>query len=889
LPIFYNIQKNIQGNGKVFDEFRGIQLMCNHAKANLYKLSLWKVCFLLITTVVLLSTERLSGQVSNPADTLKRSIATPKSDLDNPIVYKSADSIWFNIRKNKVYLYKNASIEYGDMNLSAHFIEIDLTKKEIFAKGGPDSAGKYSDLPILKDGSDNYKADSIRYNSKSKKGRVYGLRLTQDEAVIHLNKVMKQDDGSFIGQSGKITTCNEDHPHFYFNASRIKVIPNNKALFGAANLVVEDVPTPLAVPFGIAPLKKGQRNGILFPGYGYNQFNKSFYLQNFGYYLGLGEHADLTLTTDAYLNGDLRFGVSSNMIKRYRYRSNFGLGASWFGNGTERSNPAFKRNLDLSIRGNFGFDPKYLPGISLNGDINIQTGNFNRLNSRDINTISNQQFQSSVNFGKTFFQNKVNFTAAARHSQNTANRDFRLELPSINLGVSSLTLFARKNSSGNRWYEQLRLSYNMQFNNVINTKDTILFSRDYKKALEKTQTGISHSLPINTNIKLLKGIVNMSPSFNYRETWYLKATDQFMDDTGKIQTKEENGFFRINNWDFNTGFTTNIYGTFQRTNAKKIKAIRHTITPTISMGYQPTISAALRGWERNYTDTAGKLVRYNRFEKGIYGGGQSQSESGYVGIGVNNNLQGKKVVSTDSNGKEKLEKFNLIDQLSFNTRYNLAASKFKWNDVSANFNTTLKKNINITARSAFSLYQKDSLLKNVQPLLYEDKKTPLRMRSASMSISTRFGPEMFRKKPENTAIQNKENGEDQEKKDIVNRPDEYFHFDIPWNIALTYVFDYNAEAKTTSLRVGSNRINISGDLSITPEWKIGYTTGYDLHNKEIASSQFTVSRNLHCWQIDFNWVPSGFAKQWTFSIRPKSGMLQDMKLNKRAFFNPVMF
>jgi len=163
------------------------------------------------------------------------------------------------------------------------------------------------------------------------------------------------------------------------------------------------------------------------------------------------------------------------------------------------------------------------------------------------------------------------------------------------------------------------------------------------------------------------------------------------------------------------------------------------------------------------------------------------------------------------------------------------------------------------------------------------------MRSAGMSISTRFGPEMFRKKPENTAIQNKENGEDQEKKDIINRPDEYFHFDIPWNIALTYVFDYNAEAKTTSLRVGSNRINISGDLSITPEWKIGYTTGYDLHNKEIASSQFTVSRNLHCWQIDFNWVPSGFAKQWTFSIRPKSGMLQDMKLNKRAFFNPVMF
>jgi hypothetical protein len=863
--------------------------MLQQGHVNLYKLSLWKLCLVLILTALITRAEKTFGQVSNPADTSRISINRPKSELDMPIIYKAADSIWFNLKKNRVYLYKNASIEYGDMNLTAHFIEIDLNKKEIFATGGPDSTGKYSNLPVLKDGNDNYKADSIRYNSQSKKGRVYGVRLTQDEAVIHLNKVLKQEDGSFVGQNGKITTCNEDHPHFYFNASRVKVIPNNKALFGAANLVVEDVPTPLAVPFGIAPLKKGQRNGILFPGYGYNQFNKSFYLQNFGYYMGLGEFADVSVNTDAYLNGDLRLGIATNLIKRYKYRSNFGLGASWFGNGIERSSPAFKKNLDLSIRGNFAFDPKYLPGISLNGDINIQTGNFNRLNSRDINSISNQQFQSSINFGKTFLQNKVNFTAAARHSQNTANRDFRLELPSMNLGVSSLTPFAGKNSSGNKWYEQLRLSYNMQFSNVINTKDSILFSKDYKQALQKTQSGINHSIPINTNIKLLNGIVNMSPSFNYRETWYLKATEKFMDTAGVVQSREENGFYRLNNWDFNTGFTTNIYGTFQRNHAKKIKALRHTITPTISLGYQPKINAALRGWEQSFTDTGGKSIRYNRFERGIYGGGQSQSESGYVGIGINNNLQGKKVVSTDSSGKEKLEKFNLIDQLSFNTRYNMVAEKFKWSDVQANFNTTLMKNFNITARSAFSLYQRDSLLKNVQRFLYEDKQAPLRMRNAGVSISTRLSPEMFKKKVQAENSKTLKPEEDTEKKDIQTKPDDYFHFDIPWSLAFTYVFDYNAEAKTRSQQIGSNRINISGDISLTPEWKIGYTTGYDLHNKEIASSQFTVSRNLHCWQIDFNWVPSGFAKQWTFSIRPKSGMLQDLKLNKRAFFNPVMF
>lgn len=855
----------------------------------LFKLPLWKVLGLYILLTLNINSSKAFGQVSNSADTPKITIKRPKGDLDKPITYQAADSIWFDLKRNKVFLYKTAGIVYGDMDLTAHFIEIDLNKKEIFAKGGPDSLGKYSNLPVLKDGGDTYKADSIRYNSSSKKGRVYGLRLTQDEIVIQLNKVLKQDDGSFIGQSGKITTCNEDHPHFYFNANRIKVIPNNKALFGAANLVVEDVPTPLAVPFGIAPLKKGQRNGILFPGYGYNQFNKSFYLQNFGYYLGLGEHADLTLTTDAYLNGDLRLGIASNLIKRYYYRSNFSLGASWFGNGIERSSPDFKRNLDLNLLGSFAVDPKRLPGMTLNGNINIQTGNFNRFNSRDINSINNQQFQSSINFGKTFFRNKVNFTAAARHSQNTANRDFRLELPTMNIGVSSLTPFAGKNSSGSKWYEQLRLSYNMQFSNVINTKDSILFSRDYKKALQKTQTGVSHSLPINTNIKLLNGIVNMTPAINYRETWYFKSTEKSMDTNGKIISTEKDGFYRLNNWDFNTGFTTNIYGTFQRPDARKVKALRHTITPTINIGYQPKINAALQGWEQNYTDTAGKIIRYNRFEKGIYGGGQSQAESGYVGLGINNNLQGKKVVSRDSNGKEKLEKFNLIDQLSFTGRYNLAATKFKWSDIQANFNTTLLKTINITARSAFSLYQRDSLLKNVQYYLLQDKKAPLRMRNAGLSLSTRINPAMFKGKSDGAAIKPKGNEEDPEKKDVNNRPDDYFHFDIPWNIALTYIFDYNAEAIQKANRIGTNRVNISGDISLTPEWKIGYTTGYDLHDKEFASSQFSVSRNLHCWQIDFNWVPSGFAKQWTFSIRPKSGMLQDLKLNKRTFFNPVMF
>lgn len=874
--------------GKVFDEFRIVKQMIEQRPCKLYKLRMWKV--VLLTSLIFLFpfAVKPQGQVSPKGDTAIVKVSKPSGSLDKPIDYHATDSIIFNIRKNKVYLYRDASLVYGSIDLKAHYIEIDLNKKEIFATGGFDSNGRYTFLPVLRDGDDNYTADSMRYNSQSKKGRVYGLRLTQDEAVIHLSKVLKNDDGSFVGQHGKITTCNDDHPHFYFNANRIKVVPNNKVFFGSANLVVEDIPTPLAVPFGLAPLKKGRRNGILFPGYGYNQFNKSFYLQNFGYYMGLGQFADLTLSSDAYLNGDLRLGVSSNIVRRYKYRSNIALGVSWFGNGIERTSPDFKRNLDMSLRGGFGFDNKFLPGITLNGDVNIQTGNFNRLNSRDINSISNQQFQSSINFGRTFFRNKVNFTTAARHMQNTGTRDFRLELPTVNIGVSSLTPFASRKSSGQKWYEQIRLSYNMQYSNVINTKDSILFSKDYKQALKKTSTGFSHTLPISTNLKLFGGIVNMSPSFNYRENWYFKATDKYLDDT-VVRTRETSGMYRLNSWDFNTGFTTNIYGTFQGLKMGRLRALRHTITPTMNIGYRPEINAALRGWQGSYTDTAGKKVNYNRFENGIFGGGVSSPENGYLGFGINNNLQGKRVTGKDSAGDEILEKMNIIDQFSISGSYNFFATKLKMSDITASLNTTLLEKINISARSGFSIYDKDSFLKGAQRYQYQVNKAPVRMRNAGFSLNTRLSPDMFKSKKATSETSKPVSGaEEEEMKDIRRQPDAYYHYDIPWNLALTYVFDYNAEIADKSQRV-NNRINLSGDINLTPEWKIGYTTGYDFMQKQLVSSQFSVSRNLHCWSIDFSWIPSGFAKQWVFTLRPKSGLLQDLKLNKRAFFNPVMF
>ncbi|MCC7297353.1 MAG: LPS-assembly protein LptD, partial [Bacteroidia bacterium] len=552
-------------------------------------------------------------KINNPAT------SKTKGGLDKPIDYKATDSIIFDIKKNKVYLFRDAQLHYGGIDITAYYIEVDLNRKEIFAKGGLDSNWKFSYFPVLKDGEESYVADSMRYNSNSKKGRVYGLRLVQEEAYIHLEKVLKQEDGSFVGQHGKITTCSEDHPHFYFNANKIKVVPNDKVYFGSANLVVEDVPTPLAVPFGLAPIKKGRRHGILFPGYGYNQANQSFYLQNLGYYTGLGENMDLAISTDAYFNGDIRVGLNTNFVKKYKYRGSFGINASRFGNGIEITDSLFKRNLDFNIRGDFSFDNKFLPGTTLNGNVNIQTGNYNKLNSRNINSFAQNQFNSGINYGRNFFKNKLNLSTAVRHSQNTADHSFRLELPSVSIGLPGITPFG--NTRSNNFIKQLRFSYNLNFNNILNTKDTILFSSKGKDEFKKLQNGISHSLPISTNFKMFKGILNISPSVSYSELWYFKSNVRSISPEGKIEDKDTVGFGRLSKWGFNTGISTNIYGTYQEIKTGKLRAIRHTITPTVSVGYNPEIDPTKRGWMRSYKDTTkGKdtFIQYNIYEKGIY-------------------------------------------------------------------------------------------------------------------------------------------------------------------------------------------------------------------------------------------------------------------------------
>ena len=851
-------------------------------------IALWIVLTLPLRGQNISDSARITGDTSTILDK-QDSTSKKKSNFNEIVEFEAQDSMVLLFKDKYVYLYNKAKINSPKTNLESYQIGIALETKELFAKGFVDSLNVYRDKPLLKDDGESYTADSMHYNSKTGKGRVYGLRLAQEEAHIHLGKVLKEANGNFTGVQGKITTCDADHPHFFLNTSKVKVMPNNKALFGAANLVFLGIPTPIALPFGLAPLKKGQRDGILFPSLGFNAFNKSFYLQNFGYYIGLGDHSDIQINTDAYLNGDLRLGIQTQYVKRYVFRGNLALQYSRFSNGVEQTSPLFSRSNDFSVRSQFNLDPKYLPGVRFGGNINVVTAGFNQRNSRDLNSLSNNQFTSSINYGQSFWQNKINLAMSARHTQNTQTRDFRLELPSVNVGISSLTPFASKSGSNQKWHQQLRLSYSGNMANTIQTKDSILFSGRYKEALADFRSGLTHSVPISTNIKLFSGILNISPSLNYRENWHFNGRFQTVDPlTNKIVTRDTNGFFRQYAYSFSASAKTNIYGTLTNLKWGKIQAIRHTITPTFALSYAPNIDALMKGWTRTYSDTSGRIVNYNFFSNSAVGS-INQAQSGNISYGLNNNLQGKKTLSVDSTGKSKTEKFNIIDQLNLSGSYNVFADSLKFSDIRLTFNTVLFKIIRINANSNYSPYVRTETGKIINQFSVLENGPLLRMRSAGINVNTTFNSKSFKKESNKALKPNKEITEEEpELQDIQSQIGSYYDFNVPWSVNLAYMANYNAENPIANNRISTNRIRISGDISITENWKIAYETGYDFKSNMLDGSRFSVARNLHCWQLEFSWIPTGFGRQWLFTLRPVSRLLQDLKLNRRVYSNPAL-
>ncbi len=117
---------------------------------------------------------------------------------------------------------------------------------------------------------------------------------------------------------------------------------------------------------------------------------------------------------------------------------------------------------------------------------------------------------------------------------------------------------------------------------------------------------------------------------------------------------------------------------------------------------------------------------------------------------------------------------------------------------------------------------------------------------------------------------------------IVADPSQYIDWDIPWNLTVGYNLAYTRQVNNTTNI--TQAMNVSGDLSISEKWKINFNTGYNFDQNEITQTMIGIARDLHCWQMNVNWVPFGRFTSYNIDIRVKSSILQDLKVSRRRTF-----
>ncbi|MCB9252757.1 MAG: LPS-assembly protein LptD [Flavobacteriales bacterium] len=797
------------------------------------------------------------------------------SGLDAQVEYSADDSVVLDIPGKKVYLYGNAKVHYNDINLDAGFIMVNFETKDILATPYPDSTGNYVHKPHFSDGKDQFTSDSMKYNFSVKNALVYNARTVQDDGFIYGEKTYKDPLNQTYVKNARYTTCNDTvHPHFYILTKKLKIVPKKQVITGPANLVIADINTPLVIPFGFFPILQGQTRGVIFPTYGESQ-DQGFFLRNLGYYLPVSQYFDLALTSDIYLRGGFGIHLNSNYVKRYRFRGNIGF--DFVKNKFVRSETEVAVQNDYTFKWNYVMDQKARPGQSFSANIQYQSNNYNKNNSTQQQDIILSTVQSNMNYSTSFLRKNVNMSSGLRVIQNFGREEVDLSFPELNLSVPRITPFGNS-SIRSKGIKTIGISYNGDFRNSVVMKQKNLGpslglenNPDKINILDSLQNSIIHTIPLSASFKLFK-YFQLNPGISYNEYWYFKSEERFWDDVNDtLLSVRKNSFDRANSVQGSLTLNTQLFGLAQFKRGK-IQAIRHVLTPSINMGFRPDMEIAKKGFRTVQSDTSGEITRYNIYSingSGYPSGGKQAS----LGFNLNNNLEMKTRKLTDTGMVTK--KIKLIEMLNVSASHNFLADSFKWSNLSFNGRSSLLNNkLSINYNWILDPYRYTD--RRINTLVVSEKFSLGRLVSAGMSLGTNLNPQARKEKTSKYATA-------EELRMINNYPQHFADFNIPWSLQINYNLNYSKFSPLVEKTLNQT-VTFNGDLNLTDNWKIGFASGYDFSSKELAVTKIDMYRNLHCWEFSFGWIPTGFLRSYTFTIKVKSSTLQDLKLNRRNFW-----
>lgn len=845
---------------------------------------LLSLCFTILNTLYSFSQtiENDTIKTSNLTDTIAKDTLTSKpidrtspQAIESKIDYAAKDSIIYFIKKQIVKLYGDSKLDYQEINLTAANMTIDLENKEIFATFTKDSLNNIIGKPIFKEGESSFTALTIKYNFETRKGYITQIFSEVNEMFFHGNEVKRMPDESIYIKHGSFTTCPSPEPHFKVQFSRAKLVPDDKVVTGPVWLVVERVPLPLGLPFGFFPNKKGRQSGILMPTYG-ESANRGFYLENFGYYFGLNDFVDFAIRGDIYSRGSWAIKNATNYKKRYKYDGQFNINYSFNKLGIPET-PSYRTQRDFFVVWRHNQDPKAHPKRRFNADVRAGSSNYNTFNPSNAMDYLSSNFSSSITYATTF-GNNVNFSVNMRHSQNTQTKKIDMSLPEISLSTNRIFPFRRKKPVGKfRWYENINLNYVMNARNTYSAPDSLFFQNFNFRNLNN---GINHQIPISWSQKILKHF-NLTTTFNYNERWYFNSIDKFWNPTDSLVEIDTLFGFKSNR-DFNISsrLQTRIFGMYLIP-VGPITALRHVLTPSISYTYRPNFGSDFWGYYGEYfIPGVDEPVRYSIFENGIFGH-SPYGRSGNFRFDLANNIEIK--VKRPGNIEDPTRKIVLLENLNLSMNYDISKDSLNWSKLFLDARTRLFDNLHINYRAVFDPYVVDTLGRNLNKFEFDVNNRLFRTSNTEWGTSLNWSI--------NNSTFNK-NAAKTESNQTSTTQTNQSEFAIPWNINLAYTLQYlksHEEHVHESQRLKLiQTISLNGDIKLTPNWKVGVLTNYDITNQNFSYSSVNIQRDLHCWEIIFNWIPFGFRKSYNFTLRAKAPLLQDLKINKKTDWRDFM-
>ncbi len=940
-----------------------------------------------------------------PQDTVKVSIPdsliSTNSGLTTAVRRSAKDSAVFHVRKKQYELYTEAKVNYEPIKLASDYILLDWAQSEVFAHGVPDTTKKIGDpvrgKPIFEDGTEKYHMDTIRYNFKSRKAKIYDIATVQGEGYIH-GKVVKKDEFDNLHlASAKYTTCDLAEPHFHISARKIMFINKKSAISGPFNIVVQNIPLPIGFLFGffpVQPKKEIGTSGFIMGSYGQQPGDgRGFFFRDFGYYHAFNEKVGNTFTFQYYTNGSFGAKEQIDYAKKYKYSGLFSLQY----NRNIRSNQYGIRGRDYNPADNqfhvvWNHTPRSLrTDRSFSSSMNYMTNGFgaSNLSANNYSAVTQNNVGGNINYMRNFgklFSSNLAFTVSQNQNNFTSNLGY-------NLGVKQFNPFVKEKDKTGRWFESFRVGIDftggIQANNAITNRTTsytdynlagvnnspytdaeqrrinelnqMVFDltlpqdvrNQYQKELDAlrnpTLKGLSeilknaritnsYNVPITLpNIKLFKHI-NITPSISMRGTLYdkslkyhyvnenkeitldngskvtVRVSNNDSDSTitysrtseglfvdmgnrsgGVVVVDTVNGLNFANQMAFGASMNTRFYGNFNFSPNGKVRAIRHTVNPSVSFSYTPKNNFSEYQMVRS-DSTMRYLPRY------IGQSGASSRDAGNLSFSINNQLEAKVRSKADSSETD-YEKIMLLDNFSINASYNIFARKeeneFALSNINIATSTALfKRKINLNGSASFDpyAYEADKLVSsNVAgvriPTYKWQAKNKLEntggyygsyLSTFTLGVNTSINPEVLSGKA-NAASRNTGATNIDPNSNLPLNPQDYVDFSIPWNLSVNYSYNYSKQGLADARK--TNTLSFSGDLSFTPNTKITFNSGWDFNFKQFTLTTVGIMRELHCWTFSLNWTPiSGNAMRsgaFMFTLQPKASLLRDLKVTRR--------